>query len=498
MKRVLCLICIFVCLLLLPACGKDAQQDAPVATEAPTEAPTASPEPVTMLHVTEPTDAGTVSALIEQAGTVETVEINPGMLGNGDIALLLWTYPEVTFRYAVKLGDTYFPPGVTELSVGDITVPEIVSALPCLTSLNTVHLGTCTPDEFREIRSKLPGIELTYALTVYGRDVDCSAETLDLSDLETLAPEEMMNALPYLPRLKTVSLGVRDDLEAAKAFRDAIPSVECTFIYRFTYLGKTVTDDMETLDLSGIPVTDIDELKQTIALLPKLNRVEMIDCGPDNETMGALCAAYPDIKFVWEVDLGYWGKLRTDATAYSTRSRKTDIQVRRKLRDDTVQCLQYCTDLIALDLGHQSLTDLSFLRPLKKLRVLILADNYISDISVLGELPELEYIELFMNRVEDVSPLQSLTKLQDLNICSNLVADFKPLCSIKTLRRLWYARNSYLPEDHAMLKEALPDCLLNYTVRDGTGDGWRKTSNGKVTEREQWKNAFFEGAPRFE
>ena len=235
-----------------------------------------------------------------------------------------------------------------------------------------------------------------------------------------------------------------------------------------------------------------------IALLPKLKRIEMIDCGLDDETMGALCDAYPEIKFVWEIDLGYWGKLRTDAKAYSSRSRKTPIQVKNKLKSKNVQYFRYCTDLVALDLGHQCLTDVSFLEPLKKLRVLILADNYISDISVLGELPDLEYIELFMNRVEDLSPLMNLTKLRDLNIRANKVSDFTPLCSIKTLERVWYAANDFTKEDHQMLKEALPNCILNYTAKTATADGWRTDKNGNKVKNYLWMTAFFKGAPRFE
>ena len=228
----------------------------------------------------------------------------------------------------------------------------------------------------------------------------------------------------------------------------------------------------------------------------------MIDCGLDNATMAGICDAHPEIRFIWEIDLGYWGKLRTDATAFSTRSNKTPIQVQNKLKSaketDRVQYIRYCTDLVALDLGHQSLTDISFVRPLKKLRVLILADNYVSDISVLAELSELEYLELFMNRVSDLSPLANLPKLRDLNIRANKVSDFRPLCSIKTLERVWYAANDYKSSDHKMLEEALPNCILNHTSKDATSEGWRFDEKGNKVESYKWMLAFFEGAPRYD
>ena len=479
-------------LLALSACGEGAVTTE-TETPAPTAAPTATPEPLCVLKVQEPTDFGTLSTTLMETETIEAVEIDPGMMCNADLARLIGAFPHLTVRCAVQLGGAYCSPDeVTELSTETVSVAEIAEALPCLPNLRTVRLGACTPELLTGIREQLPGVELRYAVTLYGREVDRDTELLDLSDLEELSAAELAAALPFLPALKTVSLGVREDREAVEAFRSAVPSIECVCVCRFTYLGRTLTDGDETLDLSNTAIPDLGELRQVIERMPHLTRVEMLNCGLDDATMGGLCDAYPQIKFVWEINLGYWGKLRTDATAYSTRSRKTEIQVKNKLRDNTVQYIRYCTDLVALDLGHQSLTDISFLAPLKKLRVVILSDNYISDVSVLGELPELEYIELFMNRVEDVSALAKLTKLRDLNLCSNKVTDFTPLLSIKTLQRLWYARNNYTDEDHERLKEALPDCLLNHTVADGTGDGWRKHENY------YWMHAFFEGAPRFE
>lgn len=499
MKRICCLICVLISLLLPLACGGEAQPEPPAVTEAPaeasTEAPTPSPEPPDTLHVEEPATAETVAARLLDEGTIEAVQIEPDMMSNTDIATLIAMFPNVIFRYAIRIGDAYFPPSVTELSTADATVAEIADALPCFTSLKTVHLGVCKPEEIPAIQSVLPGIELTYTLLLYGKEVAPDAQTLDLSDLQTLSPDELCAALPFLPALKTVALGVRDDREAVDAFKSAVPSLNCEYTYRFTYLGQTLTDDVETLDLSKTAITDLDGLKKTIDMLPALTRVEMIDCGLDDETMAGLCDSYPQIKFVWELNLGYWGKLRTDATAFSTRYSKSEKADKNRLSSEDAQYIRYCTDLVALDLGHQRLTDISFLRPLKKLRVLILADSYISDISVLGELPELEYIELFMNRVEDVSPLAKLTKLEDLNICSNKVSDFRPLCSVKTLKRLWYTKNDYSSKDHQMLKEALPDCVLNHNDV-GTDGGWRYSGKEK-SEREKWKNAFFEGAPRF-
>ena len=59
-----------------------------------------------------------------------------------------------------------------------------------------------------------------------------------------------------------------------------------------------------------------------------------------------------------------------------------------------IQVLKYCTDLQALDLGHQRITDLSVIgNYLKDLRILILADNKVSDVSPLANLKHLHYLQ---------------------------------------------------------------------------------------------------------
>lgn len=510
------IICIVLLGLLPLACkesdGYEAPRSAPAPTEAPTAAPTEQDDEVqfsapeitdrpraTFMHVDAPTDGQTLMNLIVGERTVEIVEIDRGMLSNADIAMLLKRFPEITFRYEVQIGYDFILPDTEFLSLEDGSVEEILSAAPCLPKLKRVEIGACTPDVIRKAEETLPGVQLGYRVSLYGQTLEPSADTLDLSAVAAPDPAELTAALPYLPALSTVLLGERNGADVVKAFREADPSLDYVCSYTFEYLGITLTDETETLDLSGKRIPDVGELRKAIADMPKLRRVEMIDCIPDDRTMGELCDAFPDVKFVWEIDLGYWGKLRTDATAYAVRyGKRSADRDKNRLTSEQAQYIRYCTDLVALDLEHQKLTDISFLRPLKKLRVLILSDNYISDIGVLKELPALEYVELFMNRISDLSPLAELEHLEDLNICSNRISNFSPLYGIKTLRRLWYAHNDPPRSVHARLAEELPDCVLNH-VNAGTGGGWRCVGNGKErSEREKWKDAFFEGAPRYE
>jgi len=170
------------------------------------------------------------------------------------------------------------------------------------------------------------------------------------------------------------------------------------------------------------------------------------------------------------VDLGRW-KVRTDATAFSTLDTTTN-----KLRMNSVSFipLQYCTELRALDLGHQKIDDLSFLENLTELRILILADNQIRDISVLKNLTKLEYVELFMNVLSDISPLASCPNLLDLNLCYNYIQDVTPIAKLPRLERLWMSGNGLSANTQTYLRNALPGCKCNFTVDSSTGEGWRE------------------------
>ncbi|MBR1607778.1 MAG: hypothetical protein IJ664_08695 [Clostridia bacterium] len=191
----------------------------------------------------------------------------------------------------------------------------------------------------------------------------------------------------------------------------------------------------ETLDLTGVRITRADLLKQALCSMPNLTYVDLTDCGLSDELLGEfreLMAPW-GVKIVWTLRLGKSGySLRTDDWVFSTRHSSKDP----RLEDDEVAPLRYATELRALDLGHNWITDVSFLEPMKELRVAILSDNRFTDLSCLQGKP-LEYLEIFNTRVSDLSFLEGCDTLMDLNICMTRVYDLSPLYHLKNLRRLW-------------------------------------------------------------
>ncbi len=253
-----------------------------------------------------------------------------------------------------------------------------------------------------------------------------------------------------------------------------------------TALGETVTfhnkltveKDTESIDYPYSTLWDLEEFITFLKKLPNLKTVDMFDVTLKKKQMDQLTEALPDVSFGCTLKIAEDHLVRTDATAFSTLhwSNNTDPH-----SSNTLSVLKYCKNLQALDIGHNDVESLEFLRELPQLKVLIIACNNIVDISPLAELTELEYLEMFSNRVVDLSPLAGLTNLVDLNIGYNTVGDWSPLHELKQLERLWiynscanFNRNKQVPQEVIeQLRLELPDTYLD-TESMPTLGGWRE------------------------
>jgi hypothetical protein len=190
--------------------------------------------------------------------------------------------------------------------------------------------------------------------------------------------------------------------------------------------------------------------------------------------VGKLTEALPEVEFGWKLQLMKYKTrhiVRTDAEAFSTLHGKCPNHASREF-----ELLKYCTNLLALDLGHNNLTDITFLRNMPRLRVLILGENQkLKNIEVLADLKDLEYLELFTCGIKDITPLTKLPNLIDLNLANNSVADWRPLKEMKQLKRLWISGmgvHAMTAAEKAELQEALPDTKIMYKGQP-TDNGWR-------------------------
>ena len=241
--------------------------------------------------------------------------------------------------------------------------------------------------------------------------------------------------------------------------------------------GLEVDEQTAVLDLDAahIAVTDAQTLAAAIDRMPALQEVLLFDSALPRADMEWLFDTYPHIFFGFTIRIATH-TIRTDDTAFSTlhRSVITDKKDHEHSTKE-LSVLRMCTRLKALDLGHNALTDLSFLSGLTELRVLILGPNYyVTDVSPLASLTELEYLELFSTDASDVSALAGMMKLRDLNLaCSDHLRDLSPLHDLPALERFWGGRGKISAEQQKAMEEAHPGCLFDWE-NNPTAGTWRE------------------------
>ena len=259
------------------------------------------------------------------------------------------------------------------------------------------------------------------------------------------------------------------------------------FADEVTFGSVTADRETEYLDMGSEVVTDWKAFIAFLVEFPNLKKVDMFATQVTAEKVSMLEEALPDVKFGWTLQLmKYKNKhiVRSDATAFSTLH-----GVCPNHRSEEFALLRYCTGMLALDLGHNNLTDLSFLRNMPHLRVLILGENQkLKNIDELAGLPDLEYLELFTCGIKDITPLTKLTHLTDLNLGNNQVEDWRPLKEMTWLKRLWIpgmTAQAMSAADLQELQEALPDTVImadRKYAKDPVGNGWRTDPKTKVND----------------
>ena len=315
---------------------------------------------------------------------------------------------------------------------------------------------------------------------VLGSPVPEGATTLDLTRL-TKADSRVNNLIRDLaahPEITTVDLtGV--SLSTANKAKLATACPEVHFIWTVKVGNATISSEDTVMDLDTPKgEAKLSQIAQALDALPGIERVIMNKYRPSlNGMRDYLLTKHPDVWFDWTLDWlicnGRRVRLRSDATAFSTLKGRQDP---RYTAPQIWERLQHFPHLLAIDVGHNNVSDLSFLANFPGLRRLICIDSkkHVTDISVLAQLPDLEYIELFMQDITDISALANHENLLDLNLCHNNITDLTPLYSCPNLERLWISCNPNLTQEEIdALQAVLPDCVIETESYESTGAGWR-------------------------
>ena len=227
-----------------------------------------------------------------------------------------------------------------------------------------------------------------------------------------------------------------------------------------------------TMDFDSL--TDFAAREDAIPQFPLLEQVEMCDTGVPYTALDALNKKYENVKIVWMVRFG-------TNNAYALRTDKTYFRLSEygeyppAMTDEDARILGYCTDMVAIDLGHQNFTSLSWLEGMTHLKYLIIVESPIQDLSSLSKLKELVYLEIFKTDVTDLAALKECPSLKALNCCYIKTSGdkaYKALKEMPQLEYLWYCGNHMTTEQLNSLKR-LNTNLVTFTVRGGESSGGR-------------------------
>lgn len=324
-------------------------------------------------------------------------------------------------------------------------------------------------------------LPLTASADVLGVEVGPEDARVDLTGVKDMAKNvnTLIRDLEANPQVTEVDLmNVKLDVKYMGQLVKACPNVH--FHWKVKVADGYFTCEDQVMDLDALHDTaKLSQIAAALDALPNIQEVLMYKYRPSlNGMRDYLLSKYPDVRFGWTLDWlicnGRRVRLRSDATAFSTAKGRQDPRYTAQQIWDR---LQFFPELLAIDVGHNNVTDLSFLTNFPGLKRLICIDSKVpvTDLTPLTELYELEYIELFMQDITDISPLANHEKLLDLNLCHNNITDLSPLYSCTSLERLWISYNPNLKQEEIdKLQAALPNCHIEAETYQSTGAGWRE------------------------
>lgn len=394
---------------------------------------------------------------------LELLDLRGNDIPTAEIAKLSRQLPGCEILCDITIGGRVYESTASDITLTGMSEEEL-ELLPLFTRLETIDARGMSVKAVEKISQMHPDSQLTWDISIGGtRYLPDGTKTLTLG----AATAEEVRSLTYFTSLESVDARGCTEYDALLEVSQQLEN--CDIVWSVNIGGIEVDSDTEIINFKRRKVTDTQALDSDFAklcYLPALKQIDMCGCGVANEQMAKWRDAYPQYKFVWEITFG---------SQYKNWTVRTDIKVFSTLLgsgaafgdEDTFRDLfLYCTDLVALDLGHNRISDISLISNLKKLQGIILTDNPVQDISPLGELPELVFAELNMTGVTDVSPLKNCKKLRHLDVYFTKVADLSSLYDCDNLETLVLVSTRVSSAERKRLEEALPKCNIIFAMDD--------------------------------
>lgn len=329
-------------------------------------------------------------------------------------------------------------------------------------------------NELSSLRERYPNLSLAYSVLLNGKTYDPDATQVDLSGLTSGELDEAISKLTALPEVREIELMDARGKSAlsmtdVKTLMDALPDMDIHYTFEFFDQTLSTSDTRVEYDSVYMGNEAEPQIRQVLDILPNCTYFVLDSCGIDDEVMASIRDDYPDVKVVWRVFIDIFN-MRTDEEI---------IRVTFKLTDENCAPLQYCTDAVYIDLGHNStLHDISYFRNMPKLECVIVSGAPVVDMTVFENCDNLIWLELcFCGWVTDISALENHPTLKYLNISFTSVEDISALENVN-LERLNAMGTKISEADQQHFIETHPDCISIFEGKQPYGYGWRYDDEG--------------------
>ncbi len=377
---------------------------------------------------------------------------------------LRWQHPQADIRYNVTLGGKVYPGDTGSLAITTIGADE-VAMLEYLPELTAVTVGGEEDmQNFSQLQAYCQDRGLEFGVRIGDKVFGTDTQAITAEGIT----DKELNLLQMLPELKTIHIkDPKASAEGLLAYRVACPGIQLS--WEQSVCGKAFSDGAKEIDLTGLKVKSLEQLSTAMTYFPRAEKLILDDMSLENESLAAYREQVREqYKVVWTVQCGKKLTCRTDALSF--------MPVRERVyyfNDEEAYNLRYCEEIEALDIGHMSIHDVSFVQYMPNLKYLILAHTQVQDISPLSTCKNLIFLELDWSPVRDFSPLVGCTALEDLNVGKTYAA-VDPLCKLTWLKNLWMVGrgSSAWP-----VTQALTDTKVVAAGDATVASGWRNLPN---------------------
>ena len=491
------------------------------------------------------------TSLLDQFENLKSADFS-GSENYEEIAAWAANNPDVDVYYTIK-----FPNGAVigcdskdaDLSgIDDSNISAALALLKYTPDVDALNFGdiAVSYESFELVKSTLPDAEINYTIPLLGKSLSKDTADVDLTGLTSADVSSCLNKLKFFDGISTITIGNNATANGEITWQDisdiAAANPEATLKYEFTVAGKSVSLSDESMDLSDISASDVDEI---VSVLPGMTQLKSVTLGnigaEDVQKLASVTNAafdYPltlcgkevnlsdeiwDFNHITVTDRGEeiltWAKcagnlkiLDMDScgvsnsdmaairdelpdveviwrvnfgTNYSVRTNVTKILASKPSKGGTLynadvnEALKYCTKVRYLDLGHNDdLSDFSFVANMPDLEIAVISMCSISDLTPFASCPNLLYLEAGNTNISDLSPLANCKNLKHLNVGTCFGVKDISCLYDLDMLRLWLGSGDPVPSEQVAKMKELHP---NCEVNTTASTGLERDDQGNIT-----------------